>query len=359
MLQNDDLEAAIGEGIVTQAQADALLAFAAQRHAGAAGLRADEERFRFMRGFNDFFFAIGVVLLDAGVSMYAGISGNPFIYAIAALIMWGLAELLVRRMRLVLPGMAILIFFVTFVVAALPLSKFIPPPSAGQFFADQLGILPLLIRANPLQFAAKAAVVAIAATVFYFRFRFPFALLIAGGGAILAVVTCINALAFGYARAPQLLLLLLCGLVAFAAAMRYDISDRLRATRRSDCAFWLHVLAAPLLVHSLVGLVSPRAFQLNNFTAAMIAFIAVLLILVALIVDRRALLVSALAYIGIVIAYTLAHAGTDRVLIGISTLVILGILVLALGVGWAPLRRHVAPLMSPKLMDRLPPVVPA
>src|SRR5207249_6767605 len=32
---------------------------------------------------------------------------------------------------------------------------------------------------------------------------------------------------------------------------------RERATRRADCAFWLHLLAAPLIVHSLIWLVSP------------------------------------------------------------------------------------------------------
>ena len=359
MLQNDDLEAAIGEGIVTQAQADALLAFAAQRHAGAAGLRADEERFRFMRGFNDFFFAIGVVLLGAGIAMYVGMGGAPALYAVAAAIMWALAELLVRRMRLVLPGIVILIFFVVFVIsAALPFVTGIPqarPPAISR----ALGFGGFFNPASEVQLAIKAAIACIAAAAFYARFYFPFALFVTGGGAVLAAVLSADSLLFDNATLPRLIMLLLCGLVVFAAAMRYDLSDRLRATRRSDCAFWLHVLAAPLLVHSLVALVSPRAFQLNNFAAAMIILIAVLLTLVALIIDRRALLVSALTYIGIVIAYTLAHAGATATAVGIATLVILGILVLALGVGWAPLRRGVASLMSRKIMDRLPPVVPA
>ena len=34
--------------------------------------------------------------------------------------------------------------------------------------------------------------------------------------------------------------------------MRYDLSDPARETRRTDAAFWLHLLAAPLLVHTLV-----------------------------------------------------------------------------------------------------------
>ena len=86
--------------------------------------------------------------------------------------------------------------------------------------------------------------------------------------------------------------------MVFSFAMRFDLSDRLRATRRSDCAFWLHVLAAPLLVHSLVGLVSDNTFKPDTFAAIMIVVIALLLTIVALIIDRRALLVSALVYVG-------------------------------------------------------------
>ena len=71
-----------------------------------------------MRGFNDFFFALGVVLLGAGLSIFAGMVGSPLVYGLAAIVMWGLAELLVRRMRLVLPGIVIVGFFVVFVVAA-------------------------------------------------------------------------------------------------------------------------------------------------------------------------------------------------------------------------------------------------
>jgi hypothetical protein len=38
-------------------------------------------------------------------------------------------------------------------------------------------------------------------------------------------------------------------LVVFGIALRWDASDRERRTRRADVAFWLHLLAAPLLVH--------------------------------------------------------------------------------------------------------------
>lgn len=359
MLQHDDLEAAIGAGVITQAQADALLAFAASRRGGTAGLRADEERFRFMRGFNDFFFAIGVVLLGAGLSIYAGLNANILIYGLSALVTWGLAELLVGRLRLVLPGIVIALFFVNFVVLALPL-WLLNDLAPGLFRTPFTGVNPMMammISGGTLAVAIKAAVASLAAFLFYVRFRFPFALLIVAFGAVVAVDLAAAYLLFGNSTTVQLLLMLVSGVAVFGAAMWFDLSDRLRATRRADCAFWLHVLAAPLMVHSLVGIVSRNTFHPDNYAAVMIIAVALLMTLVALIIDRRALLVSALVYVGSVIAYALSNASADRTFILIATLVILGILVLALGVGWAPLRRRVASLMSPKIMDRLPPVV--
>ncbi len=360
MLHDDDLDAAIGAGIVTQVQADALRSFAAQRRGKDAALHADEERFRFMRGFNDFFFALGVVLLGAGLSIFAGVFASPIVYLLSAVVMWGLAELLVRRMRLVLPGIVILCFFVVFIVAAVPLADLIAvTPSFAPSSARRFSFLNTLLSGSAPQVAIKMSIASVAAALFYVRFRFPFALLVIATGAVVAAERAAGFFLFDDSPQARLAVLLLCGLVIFAAAMRFDLSDRLRATRRSDCAFWLHVLAAPLLVHSLIGLASISAFRLDTSGSVMIVIVAIFLTIIALIIDRRALLVSALVYLGSVIAYALSTAAIDGVIVSIATLVILGALVLALGIGWAPLRRRVMSLMSTKLVDRLPPVVPA
>ncbi len=362
MLHDDDLDAAVGAAIVTQAQADALREFAVKRRSTGAAERADEEHFRFMRGFNDIFFTIGVVLFGIGVSIFAAMQGVPAVYALAAVVMWGLAELLVRRMRLVLPGIAILVFFVMFVVSTAPMA-YLPVGDAGGIAANSLQSRPsliagLLLSGSPLQMAIKAIIGALAAAGFYARFRFPFALLVIAGGAVIAVEFA-AATALDAAGVPRTALLLLCGVVIFGFAMWFDLSDRLRATRRSDCAFWLHVLAAPLIVHSLIGLTAGQSFNPGNGVLALIVAIAVLLTIIALIIDRRALLVSALVYVGGVIAFALSKAILNPALTLIATLVVLGILVLALGVGWAVLRRRVLSFLPSHLVDRLPPVVPA
>ena len=82
------------------------------------------------------------------------------------------------------------------------------------------------------------------------------------------------------------------------------------------------------------------------------------LTVVALIVNRRALFVSALSYLGIVIGYAIAGAGSgssDDTSIFFMTLLILGILVLVLGIGWQPLRNILMRALPGTLARHLPP----
>src|SRR5262249_40565119 len=109
MVASDDLDAGVAQGIITDAQAAALRALAAERDKARAAALSHEERFRFMRGFNDFFFATGVVLLGAGAVFFT--MHEPMRNIAAAAVTWALAELLVGRMRLVLPGILLTLFF--------------------------------------------------------------------------------------------------------------------------------------------------------------------------------------------------------------------------------------------------------
>jgi hypothetical protein len=101
---------------------------------------------------------------------------------------------------------------------------------------------------------------------------------------------------------------------------------------------------------------------MTNGTAAIILLIVAILAIVAITIDRRALLVSALTYIGIVIAYAIGGpevwaggSSPARGAIFFTTLVILGALVITLGVAWQPLRRRLIASVSPSLARRLPP----
>src|SRR5262245_23943487 len=62
MLEDADLDTAAAEAIISPAQVAALRELAARRERDRAIAQGHEERFRFMRGFNDIFFSVGVVL---------------------------------------------------------------------------------------------------------------------------------------------------------------------------------------------------------------------------------------------------------------------------------------------------------
>ncbi len=365
MLDENDIEAAVAEGIITPAQVEALHTFVRSRRHAAE--RADDERFRFMRGFNDFFFAVGIVLFGTGVAFFAGL--DPIKNLLAGGLIWGLAEFLVRRMRLVLPGILLACLFAFFVfrlttldwpyiAQVIGMPSRLPPPLANE--------LRLLFGSlEPIAIAGKSLAAGLAAIVFYARFRLPFVLLVIAGSLVVFVSTVLGAILFPD-TATRSLILLTCGFGVFATAMVYDLSDRTRTTRYADCAFWLHLLAAPLVVHSLIELIVPASvggpfgLSMSTMSAVTIFVIVASLTAIAILIDRRALLVSALTYLGIAIGYALAvamRADTDnRPVVFFATLVILGTMVLALGVGWQPLRHLVLRLFPAGLVDRLPPL---
>jgi hypothetical protein len=368
MLHDADLDAAVAEGTITAVQAAALRELAGRRERERAVALGHEERFRFLRGFNDVFFAIGVVLFLLGLAWFMppGTTG----YILTAAVVWGLAEALVRRMRLALPGILLAVAFVALVFAAsvrLPAESWLGA-DIGLRVPTALSVLQALqyYPGGPLVFAARALVPAAAAAAFYWRFKLPFALLPLAASLVIAALGAASFLLPEATALADTVVFLLCGLGVFAAAMAFDASDRERLTRRADCAFWLHLLAAPLIVRSLISLVAsplaearPFARTMNTELAVAVILIVALLTLVAVAIDRRALLVAGLAYLGWAVGFGLTSAGgvlPGGAFVLAATLVILGALVLTLGAGWVPLRRRLLALLSPAIANRLPPV---
>ena len=91
ILQDADLDAAIAEGVVTADQATALRALIERRERERAVALGHEERFQFMRSFNDFFFAIGIALLGGGLIFFT--FAVPLHSLISVVVIWGLAEI--------------------------------------------------------------------------------------------------------------------------------------------------------------------------------------------------------------------------------------------------------------------------
>jgi hypothetical protein len=360
-IEDDELDEAVQAGVITQADVDKLQNFiAARRLSRLHEAGQEDERFRFMRGFNDFFFAIGILLLCAAMAFFSGLQAIPSL--VAAALVWGLSELLVRRMRLVLPGILLSLFFLFFVFAAVPVEYFLTMTPVGQPASPmdaftktlQLDYKPVLL--------ARSLVAMAACGLYYWRFRLPFSLATLACGAIVAALAIVQ-MAIGTLSEHGLhAALLACGVAVFAAAMAFDTSDRMRVTRRSDCAFWLHLLAAPLIVHSLLSFVTTDTSTLDTRSATIVVFMVVGLALIAIAVDRRALLVSTLAYVGGVIAFALT-TGTSmlrdpsqRPIVIFTTMLVLGLFVIVLGLGWLPLRRVVLSALPAAITSRLTPL---
>ena len=145
------------------------------------------------------------------------------------------------------------------------------------------------------------------------------------------------------------------GVAVFAFAMRWDMSDPERKTHRADIAFWLHLVAAPLIAHPLFHAMG--VFDNGNLapgTALGVIALYLAFGLVALAVDRRALLVSALVYV-MAALYALIHgANADAGGVAFAALIVGGGL-LTLSALWATARRALLRTVPPAWTHRLPP----
>jgi hypothetical protein len=346
MLNAEQLEQAVAAGIISAEQARQLSAIAAGEP--LAKPLGGEERLRLIGGFNDVFVSIGIVLVFYALLSFVGaglIAAPALIFAFSAALAWGLAEFFTRRMRLALPSILLAVTFCASVLAAVSL-LFLP-----ENLDDWWGAA--VAASNVRTILVPGATLALAAALHFWRFRVPIdvAVIVAAVvGAVLLLAAQRNVATF-YAFLPWFLLV--AGLVVFAIAMTFDMSDPRRQSWRSDAAFWLHMLAAPMIVHpAIFGLAGGPTLTMDG-SPGIILLLFGLFTLIAIIIDRRALIVSALAYAGGAIGYYLS----DNLFSGTGfTLLALGGVILALSAGWQPIRRAILPLLPlGRLKDKLPP----
>ncbi len=359
MITAAELQAAVREGVVTPEAADALERFVAR---GSRARPSGEEDLRFIRNFHDVFLAIGIVILGVGifialllnsgvptdgleVDSFADLRGVQYSLAFsgfgAAAVYWLLAEYFARRKRLFLPAITLSLGFVAFVsFGALPLlAPVMVELGTGQALQENFEATR---EAMGLFWTTWALIAAAAATAFLVRFRLPFAWGI--------VALCLTSAAFGlffYASPlPDTLaavgpIFTISGVITFLVAVAFDARDPTRQTLYSDNAFWLHLAAAPQILFGILTTVfgyeaSPTADpQRAAVTLAIVAALA----LIGLLINRRALLVSALSTIGIAIYVLVSQAKMPLGFTIATTLIVLGGSVVLLGAGWHSARR--------------------
>lgn len=339
------LAAAVTRGLLTNEQVQALCDLEIEL-APSVREPQDDEKLRFITGFGDIFVTIGIVLFLGALSYYAlesvGTLGMSVVVAAAA---WALAEFFTRTRRMALPSIVLLVVYAAAVFGA----AFLAIAAGGAPPPD----MPTAMEDNPLTVVGAALITVAAAALHYWRFRVPITIA-AGVAALVAAV-----LGLLIAAAPKLVeqaltpIILVCGLAVFALAMRFDMSDPQRLTRRTDIAFWLHMLAAPMIVHPLVRGFLTDPGDVRTSSAWSILLVFALLALVAVLIDRRAVLVSGLSYAGIAFGTLVGASGLVEGVVPL-TMLALGAIVLLLSAGWHRLRGLFLSLLPPALARRLP-----
>jgi hypothetical protein len=139
----------------------------------------------------------------------------------------------------------------------------------------------------------------------------------------------------------------------FLFAMWWDASDRSRLTRRADVAFWLHLLAAPMIVHPIFTLLGLTSGHISVAEGLAVVLLYVGLGVTALAVDRRALLVSALAYVLYALDELFRQFGAVELNVALTALVI-GSALLLLSAFWHQARAAIVRPLPGTLRDKLP-----
>ncbi|MCR9121992.1 MAG: hypothetical protein NXH91_06935 [Phyllobacteriaceae bacterium] len=383
MLSRAQLDDAVSRSIIDAGQRDRLIALAdgtLDAEANRPPAPSIDENMRLIGGGNDVFVTIGVVMLSAGLfAALMTVVGEQTltVFAIMAVFLWAVAEFVTRQHRMRLASTVIGLGFLFAIQAILT-----------EWVVSGYGIA---MPENPLQLAAMRPQLGIAGTVllggivlaaalYFWRFRVP---IMAG-----AIALCLTALAFFYVTLflydgvtegrlylpalddlPELLrnalyMPLISGLVIFTVGVMFDLRDRERVTVWSDCAFWLHVISAPLLVHPLFIMSTGQDVVFGEIepgvsAMVMLAVLITVFVYVALAIDRRSLLIPTLAYFGSLGIYYLVNSAANQTGIPPFALILLvvGALIMVFGAGWQRIRGLIIrPTLPTSLLDKLPPI---
>lgn len=272
MYTNEDLDVAVKQGIFTELAVENF-----KHHIAKEGATVDEENFRFVSGFNDIFvsIALGIVLISAG--WIAGQREGFLGAGAVALLAWLLSIFIVTKKRLALPAIMLVIFYLI---------------SVFYFFTSVF----TSINMEPTYATVLGrAAATLAAWLHWLCFRVPITVAI---GISFLVAFLVFLLAHVEIIKTYInILICLMGIMTFFLAMKWDAKDTSRTTRRSDVAFWLHLLAAPLIVHPIFLTLGILDGEGNTMNIMVIIVMYLLLAAISIAIDRRALMVSALCYV--------------------------------------------------------------
>lgn len=333
MYSDDELDSAVQAGIISKQAAQAF-----RDHVAAVRdtTVVDDEHFRLITGFNDVYVVIACILLLISVTWLGNASefiSGPVLQTITA---WLLAEYFTRKRHMALPSIVLLLAFV-----------------GGTFFAG-VDIIEYYGMDDDITVIIPGLLAATFAWLHWRRFKVPITVA-AGVGALVGTIVLLVVAIEPDSTEWMSLVTFIAGIIVFWVALRWDMSDTHRLTRRSDVAFWLHLLAAPLLVHPAFYQLGVFEGDISLWQATVVVFLYVLIALVSLSVDRRALMVSALAYVLYAFSALLEQYGVIDLSFALTSLVIGGSLLL-LSAFWHDSRSAIVRHYPAFIRDRLAPL---
>lgn len=332
-LTKDDVRAAVGAGMISEAQAASLIALSDARRGVREHISGLDEPFELFKGFNEIFIVVGLSILFMGWFGLTGLnlfemSGIGFLgtMAYAALTLVAivfLTQYFTLKRRMVAPSIALAIFFGV---------------AASQF---GMGVGWMMRGEFPVTLTLSAGLATALLCVYYWAFRIPFAMALIALGVF---ATCFGVVSIGgslpetprdlfllSAEGPFAVLTIVLGLVGLIAAMSFDMSDPHRITRRAASGFWLHVIAAPAIVNT----VSLTLLDIGTITAQLVLIVFVLAMAIfAITIDRRSFLVSGVGYI-VALAFTVMEGAA------FLPILLLGLVLIFLGAQWETIRRAI------------------
>lgn len=338
MYNEENIKSAVKAGVLTPETAEALRLHVAKSQTPLV----DEEHFRLITGFNDIFVVIASLLLLSSINWIMG-STLPWLGSIvSAIAAWGLSEFFVRKRRMALPAIVLLLAFVTYVFTA-------GFTVMTHYFTGVISYYQA--QSNPINYIVPAIFATVAAWLHWLRFKVP--ITIAAGTA--TVVVGLMALLLLNSGTKALLppACMLVGISVFIFAMRWDSADINRQTRKSDVAFWLHLLAAPLIIHPVFQMLGVLSGKIYLLQALIVLMLYLLIATVSLLIDRRALMVSALGYVVYVFSSLINDIGSVSAGFGITSFVI-GSALLMLSAYWHKCRSLVLGFIPDSFKKYLP-----
>ena len=320
-----------------------------QGTAEALSGRSNEEDIRLATGFTDIFSAVVLIGLFSFISALASLAFGWLGGLIIAAIAWFLVPYFVVKRRFAATAILLSLAFGLGVFIAT--SNFMPT-----------GKLKILAA-----FAAAGAL-----WVFWKQYKIPISAALALGFATLGplVVFFGNGGPLSFFEGPKSfnIMIIVIGFILFGSAIYWDISDRERVTRRSDVAFWLHLVAGPLMVHGMFTLLGVGFLQNSGGLSSEAVIWPIFLLggifaLISVVIDRRPLLLASFGYLVFAIGVLVyrqfiddAAAVQNLPIALMAATMISGVIMVVLAGSWSQLRSLFLSFLPEHISQRLTPV---